>query len=437
MLIDFTVENYRSIKDPVTLSAVAQTGRATGPGKKASGRDYIKSDDDIALAFPVAGRGFELLPVLGIFGANASGKSNVLLAYDKLLNLMANGGTDVHAASLTALEDVNPFGLDRTTAASPTQFRLRVALESVVYTYSLSLNRKRVIDERLEQMRPASKRHSLLFSRKWEERTGQYTWKNGEELGVYRRLQESIKEDEIFLGLLTTRFNVDVLKTLANWTNFRWQGLGHEQFNHLVSLRQVKRMGPEWRKRVVQIIRQFDTGLSDIEVETKQGSDSQQKLIAVHNQGAMSVRWPFEEESTGTQRLFDLANKVLSCLDYGNLILEDELGSNIHPHVSREIVRLFQNPITNPKRAQLIFTSHDNTLQQRNLLRRDQIWFTEKRADGSTELYPLTDFKPRNDLAIDKAYLDGRFGAVPILPDTEDLIPSFEVQGEQERELVA
>lgn len=104
-------------------------------------------------------------------------------------------------------------------------------------------------------------------------------------------------------------------------------------------------------------------------------------------------------------------------------MLIDELGSNIHPNITREIVRLFQNPETNPKRAQLIFTSHDNTLQARNLLRRDQIWFTQKRSDGSTDLYPLTDFHPRNDLAIDKAYLDGRFGAVPILPSEEDMLP--------------
>jgi len=95
-------------------------------------------------------------------------------------------------------------------------------------------------------------------------------------------------------------------------------------------------------------------------------------------------------------------------------------------------VRLFQSPVTNPKRAQLVFTSHDTTLQQRNLLRRDQIWFTEKRPDGGTELYPLTDFKPSSGMAIDKSYLDGRFGAVPILPDTEDLLPLLEAQKEQE-----
>lgn len=429
MLIDFTVENYRSVKEPVILSAIAQPSRGVEHLENNPRRRHIKPDSVIAPGYPVASRGFELLPVLGIFGANASGKSNVLLALDKLLGLMANGNPDIHVSSLTALESINSFGLNETTVASPTRFGLRIAVEGVIYAYSLSLDQQRVIDERLEQMRTNAKRYSLLFLRNWDERTGQYIWKNGEELGVYRRLQESIKEQETFLGLLTTRFNVDVLQAFANWTNLRWQGLGHEDFNHLVSVRQLTRMGPEWRKKVVQIIRQFDTGLSDVEVETRQEGDSQQKLIAVHNHGGISVRWPFDEESTGTRRLLDLINKVLSCIDHGNLILEDELGSNIHPNITREIVKLFQSPKTNPRRAQLIFTSHDNTLQQRNLLRRDQIWFTAKRDDGSTELYPLTDFKPRNDLAIDKAYLDGRFGAVPVLPNEEELLPDLEMAG--------
>ena len=101
----------------------------------------------------------------------------------------------------------------------------------------------------------------------------------------------------------------------------------------------------------------------------------------------------------------------------------DELGSNIHPSITREMIKLFQSPKTNPKRTQLIFTTHDNTLQRNNLLRRDQIWFTQKRPDQSTELYPLSDFNVRNDLAIDKAYLDGRFGAVPFISE-EDLSDS-------------
>lgn len=131
----------------------------------------------------------------------------------------------------------------------------------------------------------------------------------------------------------------------------------------------------------------------------------------------------------GTQRLFNLAYRMLIALKIGSLTIVDELGTNIHPNIVKNIIKIFQNPNTNPKRAQLIFTSHDNTLQRNNLLRRDQIWFTQKRTDQSTELYALTDFHVRNDLAIDKAYLDGRFGAVPFLPSHEEMILKGDERG--------
>jgi AAA15 family ATPase/GTPase len=178
------------------------------------------------------------------------------------------------------------------------------------------------------------------------------------------------------------------------------------------------------------MIRQFDTGISQIEIEKieSNGNETNENFTVWvwHEVNGHRVRWPIQEESTGTQRLFGLSYWMLVVLRYGGLAMVDELGSNIHPNITRSIIRLFQSEKTNPKRAQLIFTSHDNTLQRANLLRRDQIWFTQKRADGSTELYPLSDFRPRNDLAIDKAYLEGRFGAVPILPDEEEMLQSAE-----------
>jgi AAA15 family ATPase/GTPase len=171
----------------------------------------------------------------------------------------------------------------------------------------------------------------------------------------------------------------------------------------------------------------FDTGLSDIEIKRSESSEHDYfQVYALHRTEDGEVRWLFEDESMGTQHLFRISFSIQFAILFGDLLIIDELGSNIHPNITRAIVRLFQNPKTNPKRAQLIFTSHDNTLQRNNLLRRDQIWFTQKRADQSTELYPLSDFKVRNDLAIDKAYLDGRFMAVPFIPDEEELISTLE-----------
>ncbi len=301
MLIDFTVENFRSLKDAATLSAVAQTGRAA------------EADEKTAPALAVAGRDFELLPVLGIFGANASGKSNVLAALDIMLELMAYQGTP--------LEMIKPFGLSEVTATLPTQFRLRLALENAIYTYSLSVNPQRVLDERLEQVRPNSKRNSLLFFRSWNERTQKYVWKNGEELGAYRQLQESIKQSETFLSLMTARFNVGALRSLTRWVTYPWRAVNQASFDHELSVWKFVDSESKMKNRIVQMMQKFDTGLADIELEAKQIGESPPKLIAVHQSGENVVRWSFGEESLGTQRMFSLVSKILSCLEVGNLIL--------------------------------------------------------------------------------------------------------------------
>ncbi len=438
MLIDFTVENFRSIKDPVTLSAVAQPGRMSGLGKKIIGRDYIKPDKDIAPASPVVGRGFELLPALGIFGANASGKSNVLMALDNLLGFMASEASD----KLYNTERFVAFRLDVPSSFQPSRFEIRITIKQVIYTYTLWIKKSRIILERLEYLPPFPKRSRLLFERRWQDKEHKFMWKNGDDFsGPHRQLEAQVQETEPFLGLLVMRLKVPIIQPLTDWLHDKWPGvsLGYELSDKEIAI-WINHHSEESLAAISNLIRRFDTGIDFLSITKREDSLERNLLgefqvFAVHNVHGQLISWRFEEESTGTQRLFSLAAKMLDTFQAGTVMIVDELGSNIHPSISREIVRLFQSPVTNPKRAQLIFTSHDNTLQQRNLLRRDQIWFTEKRSDGSTELYPLTDFKPRNDLAIDKAYLDGRFGAVPILPDTENILPSLET--EQERELTA
>jgi AAA15 family ATPase/GTPase len=425
MLIDFTVENFRSIKEPVTLSAVAQKGRAVERDGKNASRDYIKADADIAPTFLVPGRDFELLPVLGIFGANASGKSNVLLALDRLLGFMASEAND----NLYGLRHFVPFRLDVPTSFQPTRFEIRITIAGVIYAYTLRVKKSRILLERLEYLPSAPKRSKLLFERRWDDEEKKIVWKNGDDFaGPHTQLKDQVQETELFLGLLVMRLKVPVVQALTDWLRDKWPGvsLGYELSDQNIAS-WISHHSEESLAAVSNLIRQFDTGIESLNI-TKHEEDLKRTLLgdyqilAVHNVQGQRVSWSLEEESTGTQRLFGLAAKMLDTFQRGTMMLVDELGSNIHPNITREVVRLFQSPVTNPKRAQLIFTSHDNTLQQRNLLRRDQIWFTAKRDDGSTELYPLTDFKPRNDLAIDKAYLDGRFGAVPSLPDEEELL---------------
>jgi len=435
MLVDFTVENYRSIKEPVTLSAVAQrqSSRQTTQDSK---RKRVKSDHEISPGYPVKGWDIELLPVLAIFGANASGKSNVIQALDYLLLLMAHGNQEIlKFQQVFKYAKFTPFKLDSKFAKKPTRFELRVALDEAIYTYSLVLNQNRILSENLDYALPETKRTRRLFHRNWDEKAKIYIWKNGSDFaGSHTKLQRTIRENELFISLIAERLEVDVVQRLCSWFRWRWEGisLGNEDYDlfSIVSLQKLDRsIVDEDLQEVLKLIKKFDTGISRIDIKNKIEEENTYDIYAWHQTSdGNEIRWSFEEESLGTQRLFSLAYRMVIALDEGRLTIVDELGTNVHPNIVRHIVKMFQNPKTNPDNAQLIFTSHDNTLQRNNLLRRDQIWFTQKRPDQSTELYPLTDFHVRNDLAIDKAYLDGRFGAVPFLPSNEEMILKDEEQ---------
>ncbi|MCC5608290.1 ATP-binding protein [Nostoc sp. CHAB 5834] len=434
MLVDFTVENYRSIKEPVTLSAVAQkqSDRQTSQSSK---RKRVKSDHEIAPGYHVEGWDIELLPVLAIFGANASGKSNVIQALDYLLLIMVYGTQEVvKFQRILKYAKLDPFKLDSISAQKSTRFELRTLFNNNIYTYSLVINKNNIISEDLDYALNKTKRTRRLFHRQWDESNKKFIWKTGDDFaGAHNQLQDSIRENELFISTLG-KLKVDVIESLLRWLKARWVGinLGNEMYD-ITSITLLQGtdhpIANEIFEEALTIVRKFDTGLSRIDMVKKYDDPSDYNIYAVHNtHDGNEIQWLFDEESLGTQRLFNLAFQIVVVMKIGGLIIVDELGTNIHPNIVKSIIKIFQNPKTNPRNAQLILTSHDNTLQRNNLLRRDQIWFTQKRPDQSTELYPLTDFHVRNDLAIDKAYLDGRFGAVPFIPSDEEMI----LQGDEQ-----
>jgi len=427
MLLDFTVENFRSIKGAETLSAVAAS-KSKGKPSNSESRRQIKSDDEIAQPFHIEGWDIDVLPVIAIFGANASGKSNVLKALQYLLSFM-NFGNDWERQS-----PLITFKLDSESREAPSRFALRTVFNRTIYTYSLVLDNSQIISEKLEYSLASTKRDRLLYSRTWNKVDKKFDWKNGSTFsGAHIQLEKELQQREPFISLFS-KLEVDVVKPLIHWLMSRKVGIewAHKKFDPrnlrlIVNPNQDKNNSDGWfqaEENAKKLLREFDTGLCDFEViKSGNGSDDFQ-IIAFHEteKGEM-ISWKFEEESMGTQYLLSIAYNIQIMFLQGCLSMADELGSNLHPNITRKILRLFQSQKTNPNRAQLIFTSHDNTLQRNNLLRRDQIWFTQKRPDQSTELYSLSDFKVRNDLAIDKAYLDGRFGAVPFISDEDDSMP--------------
>ncbi len=417
MLLDFTVENFRSIKGAETLSAVAASKSKSKPSNSES-RRRVKSDDEIAQPFHIEGWDIDVLPVIAIFGANASGKSNVLKALDCLLTFMCDGKLQ---AALPHHKEFVPFKLNKSSMTSPTRFEIRTVFDGNIYTYSLKICNNLVISEKLEYALASTKRQRLLFDRNWNQELQIFEWKNGSDFsGSHIQLEKDLSEQEPFISLLS-RVKVAVTKPLIQGlSGMRGIDFSGTFFKQVAS--RFMHQDPKVLKEVEGLLCKLDTGLDGIRIRKTEPEDDYQ-IYAVHFVEGKEVLWLFEEESMGTQRLLNLVFLMNVVFSSGCTVILDELGSNIHPNINRKIVRLFQNPKTNPKRAQLIFSSHDNTLQRDNLLRRDQIWFTQKRSDQSTKLYPLSDFKVRNDLAIDRAYLDGRFRAVPFIPDDDDLIP--------------
>jgi AAA15 family ATPase/GTPase len=415
MLLDFTVENFRSIKGAETLSAVAAS-KSKSKSRNSESNRRVKSDDEIAQPFHVEGWDIDVLPVIAIFGANASGKSNILKALDYLLAFMSAGKT-----LFPNHKEFSPFKLNKASITSPTRFEIRTVFDGNIYTYSLALCNSLIVSERLEYALASTKRQRLLFDRNWNQELQTFEWRNGSDFsGSHIQLEKELNEQEPFISLLS-RVKVPVTRPLIQWLQLRLVGIDFSGIDFKHSASKVMHEHHKVLEEVEGLLCKLDTGLDGIRIKKAESEDNYQ-VYAVHYVEGKEVLWLFEEESMGTQRLLSLVFLMNIVFSSGCNIILDELGSNIHPNINRKIVRLFQNPKTNPKRAQLIFSSHDNTLQRNNLLRRDQIWFTQKRPDQSTKLYPLSDFKVRNDLAIDIAYLDGRFRAVPFIPDDDDLI---------------
>jgi hypothetical protein len=206
---------------------------------------------------------------------------------------------------------------------------------------------------------------------------------------------------------------------------------------------------PEVRAAITRMVAAADLGIVDLQHYEEKSLEDARPLIeafnsmlkskgksievpevwgqvkVLHQAGGHTIPFALEEESEGTKAFFTLLGPVISTLATGGIVCIDELDASLHPVLCMQLIRLFSDPSSNSQAGQLIFNTHDTNLLSSGLLRRDQIWFTEKNDDGSTHLYPLSDFKPRKNENLESGYLQGRYGAIPFL-NTEAFMQSFE-----------
>ncbi|MDE1891957.1 MAG: ATP-binding protein [Betaproteobacteria bacterium] len=417
MLLEFRVGNFRSIRDIQTLSLVATTDKSH---QESHVEETGISSTSNALKSAV------------IYGANASGKTSVLMALDYMRAVVAESASTIQPGQTY---NVQRFKLDETFEGKPTLFEVNFLREGVRYEYSFQMTQARFLKESLNMYRTA--RPTLIFSREFDGDKDVY------EFGTYltgpkKIWEESTRSNALFLST-AAQLNSEILSPVFKWLTFNLvflpaQAIINTAFS--TALLGTK----EGQESVKSFMAAADISIDEISTierkekgftfqfnpnaapHTTQEEREFKMPVFKHISPKGSATFDLGEESTGTQRLFALAAPVLDVLRDGRILLVDELDASLHPLLVRQLIEMFHSKKINKNKAQLIFSTHDTSLLDQSIFRRDQVWFTEKDSDQATNLYPLTDFSPRKNEALEKGYLVGRYGAIPFFRDFKSLL---------------
>ena len=411
MLIQFRFKNYKSFRDDTILDLSAT--KITEHSDRVISAGYEK-----------------ILPVSAVFGANASGKSNVIEAFRYMMTYVIDsfsyGGDPDDKKSRNRKLKYTPFLFDATSRDAESSFEVYF-MDSEEhsyrsYNYGFTLNRDGVIEEWLNTKAKTARQYTRIF------------YRNADELdlsGFPVKSQELIRislNKESLIVSLGAKLKIAKLKSVRDWfynTNFANFGNPYENVFLSALIPDGFAEDKAVQEKVVEYFSSFDPSIIGFYVEVLKGEDEEHKQVkidAVHrtiNGGTASI--PLQEESDGTLKMFALYPALQDTLENGGVLLVDELNARLHPLLVRSFLITFLNPKINPKHAQLIFTTHDSWQLSNNLLRRDEIWFTEKDDSGVSTLYSLADFvdedgvKIRKDESYEKNYLLGKYGAIPSL----------------------
>lgn len=413
MLVEFRTKNFRSLRDEQVLSLVAS------PDKTQKDTNTLPTQ---LKAAP------HLVRSAVIYGANASGKSNLI----KALQYMR--GVVLESAMLQPNQafNVQPFRLDTTSAQEPTEFEVTFILEGVRYQYGFAMTPKRILREHLLVYKAFKPQR--WFERQFDTETGKDHYEFGPGMKGQKSLWEgATRANALFLSM-AVQLNSETLRPVFNW--FAQQLVIFNEASQLAPTFSVQMLkAADQRKAICDFLRAADISISDIDVVTQKAPSQvvhidrdtgvtevkteeieQHELKFHHVVGDTRAVFDASDESSGTRNLLALTGPVMDILRKGLTLVVDELDTSLHTHLVQALVRLFHTPEINTSGAQLIFTTHDTSLLDAyGLFRRDQIWFVEKEADQSSALYSLVEFSPRKNEALEKGYLQGRYGAVPII----------------------
>lgn len=423
MLIEFSVTNFRSILERQTLSMAAST--------------YFKELESLNTFVPDQNDGVpRLLRTTVLYGPNASGKSTLIQALrfvkDQVLHSQkeSQAGDEIDAA---------PFKLTASSRAADSEFEVTFVEQGVRYEYGFCCNRERFTEEWLIAY-PLG-RAQKWFHRVLDAEAGKDTYKFSTSFLGGRQRQTwaaQTRPNALFLST-AIQLNNEQFKPAFDWFKSRlWVFDSVHGFSPGYTLQRCAK--DEDRKRVVEFMNSADLSIADIQLkETAFSADALPKGMptAIRDEflkdmagrkfveplffhkdihTAEAVEFDESEESDGTRALFAFAGPWMDVIENERVLVVDELDTSLHPLLVHHLVKRLHHAGT---QAQLIFTTHDTTLLSQKLLRRDQVWFMEKDKQSATRLYPLSDFSPRDNEAIERGYLNGRYGGIPFLKELD------------------
>jgi AAA15 family ATPase/GTPase len=416
MLIELKIKNFRSFREEAVLSLVASAD---------------KSHLENTISLPEFGNR-KLLRTAVIYGSNAAGKTNLISAVhfiDKFVNTSMD-------RKLNDSIDVKPFLLSSEPNTAPSEFEITFMDDNNIrFQYGFHLTSARIIREWLISY-PKGLPQTWFERENNDDTNSESKWHFGRNLkGKNNQLAELTRNDILFLSN-AAKLNHRQLGRTFKWFQECLRVIDANEISPILFAYSAKKAKDEENTQVGirRLLEVADFGISgfDIREETYTEKDLPEEMpVELRDQilnkkhldvymrhpvtDEIEVPLPLEEESSGTQRFFALSGPLAEVLQNGWTLFVDELDSSLHPLLVRYLVELFHSQKYNPRGAQLIFNTHDTTLMDCCIFRRDQIWFMEKDRQSCSHLYPLLDFSPRKDEALAKGYLMGRYGAIPFL----------------------
>ena len=408
MILEFSITNFLSFKDKVTFSMLANATNGL---------------DDNYIIF----NGRRVLKTSAIYGANASGKTNIF----KILTIVVSMLRSSNIININEKLPITPFKFDKNTIDKPSEFEIKFIVDNVRYVYGFVADSNEIHEEYL------------------------YFCPNGRETKIFDRTNTNDysfpQKDEKILNDIASKNapNKFLIATATNWNYektkipYKFLSVDINTFNYLSGLRDLAlkeylKNDKELKDFALDFLKKADFNIEDYKVlETdvpnnvldaipdfvKVGMKEKPKVFtALFKHKDSDVELSYEEESMGTQIIFCFIPFIMDALNNKRVVVVDELDKSLHPYLVEMIVQMFNDPDINKNGAQLIFNTHDTNLLKLNILRRDQIWFTEKDdKNGISDLYPLSDFSVRKTENVAKGYMLGRYGAVPFIKNDFNL----------------